>query len=177
MQWTNQIHQEEGPMKNTLPPEAFTPPDDSSEKTTGEMKIKLDNTSMLAPKLDPVLFRKYLTPNTFWQVIGIRFIPMPKEDISRVIVNLNDSLKDGEYPVTRGGQASIVCHITPIGTGLNPEIWQAESGTVKFTLNRTPGKTQLVAEFKNCVVVSDKNPKASFSLSGICEARDALTYP
>ncbi|MGF6097867.1 hypothetical protein [Pseudomonas sp. 18175] len=164
-------------MKNTLPPQALIPPDDSSEKTTGRLKIELDNTSMLAPKLGQVFFRKYQTPYTFWQVVGIRLIPTPKEDISRVIVNINDSLNDGEYPVTRGGLASIVCHITPFNTGLNPEIWQAESGTVRFTLNRTPGETHLLAEFKDCVVVSDKNPKASFWLSGTCEVRDALTYP
>ncbi|TFY86807.1 hypothetical protein DYL59_20785 [Pseudomonas kairouanensis] len=164
-------------MKNILPPQAITPPDDSSEKTTGEMIIKLDNTSMKAPKLDPILFRKYQTPITFWQVVGIRFIPMPKEDISQVIVNIYDYLNDGEYSITRGGPASIVCHITPLNTGLNPEIWQAESGTIKFRLNRTPGKTHIVAEFKDCVVVSDKNPKASFWLAGKCEAQDALTYP
>ena len=69
------------------------------------------------------------------------------------------------------------CHITRFNTGLNPEIWEAESGTVKFDSDRTPGNTRFKATFTNCVVRSQKMPKLSFTLSGECRVKDALTYP
>ena len=141
------------------------------------MHFTLKDTAMEPSKISPVEFRKYLTPNVFWQIIGRRFIPIPKEDISAVILNINDKVADGKHTITPAGPVSIFCHITPFGTGLNPEIWEAESGTVKFDSDRTPGNTRIKATCTDCVVRSHKMPKLSFTLSGDCHVKDALTYP